>query len=275
MIQFTQPQIIIEGISLNLGIAHGQAYMYDPENIEDRSLTTKQKEKFFLDAVQKAIEICSSNLRYWQEKNHELILVQKALLQDVTWQQRIIEKINLGANIIEALTLVLNDLDIAFGRESFWQARFQEVKGITQLVRQCLTNKEVSFDKVKPIVLCAKTISPIEMMQFDQANLVGLVVEDSSFISHGMIIARSRKIPVVGGVIELKKFINNNDQLLIDGDLGRIYVRPQKAVIANYDSTKKVTPTNSGIKSINSSEKIAVISRDGIAVDLYINANIS
>ena len=275
MIQFTQPQIIIEGISLNLGIAHGQAYMYDPENIEDRSLTTKQKEKIFLDAVQKAVEICSSNLRYWQEKNHELILVQKALLQDVTWQQRIIEKINLGANIIEALTLVLNDLDIAFGRESFWQARFQEVKGITQLVRQCLTNKEVSFDKVKPIVLCAKTISPIEMMQFDQANLVGLVVEDSSFISHGMIIARSRKIPVVGGVIELKKFINNNDQLLIDGDLGRIYVRPQKAVIANYDSTKKVTPTNSGIKSINSSEKIAVISRDGIAVDLYINANIS
>ena len=147
----------------------------------------------------------------------------------------------------------MNDLDIAFGRESFWQARFQEVKGITQLVRQCLTNKEVSFDKVKPIVLCAKTISPIEMMQFDQANLVGLVVEDSSFISHGMIIARSRKIPVVGGVIELKKFINNNDQLLIDGDLGRIYVRPQKAVIANYDSTKKVAPTNSGIKSINSS----------------------
>ncbi len=275
MIQFTQPQIIIEGISLNLGIAHGQAYMYDPENIEDRSLTTKQKEKFFLEAVQKAVEICSSNLRYWQEKNHELILVQKALLQDVTWQQRIIEKINLGANIIEALTLVLNDLDIAFGRESFWQARFQEVKGITQLVRQCLTNKEVSFDKIKPIVLCAKTISPIEMMQFDQANLVGLVVEDSSFISHGMIIARSRKIPVVGGVIELKKFINNNDQLLIDGDLGRIYVRPQKAVIANYDNTKKAAPTNPGIKGANSSEKIAVISRDGIAVDLFINANIS
>lgn len=275
MIQFTQPQIIIEGISLNLGIAHGQAYMYDPENIEDRSLTTKQKEKIFLDAVQKAVEICSSNLRYWQEKNHELILVQKALLQDATWQQRIIEKINLGANIIEALTLVLNDLNIAFGRESFWQARFQEVKGITQLVRQCLTNKEVSFDKVKPIVLCAKTISPIEMMQFDQANLVGLVVEDSSFISHGMIIARSRKIPVVGGVIELKKFINNNDQLLIDGDLGRIYVRPQKAVIANYDNTKKAAPTNSSIKDANSSEKIAVISRDGIAVDLFINANIS
>lgn len=275
MIQFTQPQIIIEGISLNLGIAHGQAYMYDPENIEDRSLTAKQKEIIFLDAVQKAIEICSSNISYWQEKNHELILVQKALLQDAAWQQRIIEKINLGANIIEALTLVLNDLDIAFGRESFWQARFQEVKGITQLVRQCLTNKEVCFDKIKPIVLCAKTISPIEMMQFDQANLVGLVVEDSSFISHGMIIARSRKIPVVGGVIELKKFINNNDQLLIDGDLGRIYVRPQKAVIANYDNTKKIASNYSAIKDTTPSEKIAVISRDGIAVDLLINANIS
>jgi hypothetical protein len=39
MIKFNQPQIIIEGISLNVGIAHGQAYMYDPENVEDKFLT--------------------------------------------------------------------------------------------------------------------------------------------------------------------------------------------------------------------------------------------
>jgi phosphotransferase system, enzyme I, PtsP len=275
MIQFNQPQIIIEGVSLNLGIAHGQAYMYDPEDVEDNFLTVAEKEKNFLEAIKKAVELCGVNLQFWQERNRELVLVQKALLQDSAWQQRVVAKICFGMSISEALTQVLDDLNIAFGSEGFWAARFQEIKGVTQLVRQCLTEKEVVFDKIKPTILCAKTISPVEMMQFDQANLVGLVVEDNSFLSHGMIIARSRKIPVVGGVIELKKFINNNDQLLIDGDLGRIYVRPQSAVLANYDSNKKVPLANPIVKLASKTDKIAVISRDGIAVNLLINANIS
>jgi phosphotransferase system enzyme I (PtsP) len=109
------------------------------------------------------------------------------------------------------------------------------------------------------------------MMQFDQANLVAMIVEDNSFLSHGMIIARSRGIPVVGGVIELKKFINNQDELLVDGDLGRIYVRPLSTVIANYDTSKR--PQFS--KPSDSTNNGTVISRDGTPVHLLINANLS
>ena len=274
MQHFNQPQLIIEGVSLNIGIAYGQAYMYDPENIEDHFLQKEQKIVIFLDAVKKAVTLCSNNIENWKERNHELILVQKALLQDHVWQQKVIDKINSGSSIRDALALVLEELNLAFGSDSFWLARFQEIKGISQLVRQCLSDKEINFDKNIPTVLCAKTISPVEMMQFDQANLVGLIVEDNSFLSHGMIIARSKKIPVVGGVIELKKFINNNDQLLVDGDLGRIYVRPQQSTIENYDNSKKLANVTSQ-KSISNSDKVAVISRDGIPVELLINANIT
>ena len=245
--------------------------MYDPEYVEDKILSAAEREKNFLDAIKKAVEFCSASMQVWQEKSRELILVQKALLQDNAWQQRVIDKLHFGASTAEALTNVLEDLNIAFGSDNFWAARFQEIKGVTQLTLQCLTEKEVIFDKIKPTILCAKTISPVEMMQFDQANLVGLVVEDNSFLSHGMIIARSRKIPVVGGVTELKKFINDNDQLLIDGDLGRIYVRPLSAILANYDNNKK----NQAVKLIEKTDKVAVVSRDGIPVHFLINANIS
>ena len=268
---YHQPQITIEGMSLNLGIAHGHAYMYDPEYIEVLGLSTKQKEERFLQAVHKAVELCGKNLATKREQNQELILVQKALLQDPAWQHRVIDEIQTRQNIAYALDKVLEDLDLAFGGDSFWHARFQEVRGITQLVRQCLGEREIDIDKTKPIVLCAKTISPVEMMQFDQANLVALIVEDNSFLSHGMIIARSKGIPVVGGVIELKKFINNDDELLVDGDLGRIYVRPLSTVIANYDTSKK--PQFS--KPSDAVAKGAVISRDGTPVHILINANLS
>ena len=268
---FNQPQITIEGMSLNLGIAHGHAYMYDPEYAEDFHLSVEQKVKIFLQAVHRAVELCENNIENDRSKNKELIFVQKALLQDLSWQQRVINKIDDKVIITHALDKVLEDIDIAFGGDSFWHARFQEVRGITQLVRQCLEGKDVYFDNTKPIVLCAKTISPVEMMQFDHANLVAMIVEDNSFLSHGMIIARSKGIPVVGGVIELKKFINNQDELLVDGDLGRIYVRPLSTVIANYDTSKK--PQFS--KPSDSTNNGAVISRDGTPVHLFINANLS
>ncbi len=83
---FNQPQITIEGMSLNLGIAHGHAYMYDPEYVEDFHLSVAQKTKIFLQAVHKAVELCENNIENNRSKNKELILVQKTLLQDSSWQ---------------------------------------------------------------------------------------------------------------------------------------------------------------------------------------------
>ena len=59
---FNQPQITIEGMSLNLGIAHGHAYMYDPEYAEDFHLSVEQKVKIFLQAVHRAVELCENNI---------------------------------------------------------------------------------------------------------------------------------------------------------------------------------------------------------------------
>ncbi len=267
---FVHPQLTIEGISLNMGIAHGYSFIYDPDYKDDRDLTVIQKQARFLNAVKKAVELCSENSQIQKEQNWELIQVQKTLLQDPSWQQRVIDEIN-DNSISDALEKVLKKLDLAFAGDDFWHARFQEVRGITQLVRQCLGETKLDFDKNKPFVLCAKTISPIEMMQFDNANLVALVVEDNSFLSHGMIIARSRGVPVVGGVIDIRGIINDNDELLVDGDLGRIYVRPLSNTIANYDTSKKPKFT----KPTDINNKGAVISRDGIPVNLLINANLN
>ncbi len=268
---FQEPQITIEGTSLNFGIAQGYAYMYDPQYTEDAQLPVNQKIQIFLQAINKAATLCSNNLTIRSTDSQELILVQKALLQDSAWQQRVIDKIENKLSITHALDKVLEDLDIALGIDNFWHARSQEIRGISQLVRQCLEKKEINFDKDKPIILCAKTISPVEMMLFEQAKLAAMIVQDNSFLSHGMIIARSRGIPVVGGAVDLKEFINHDDELLVDGDLGRVYVRPHSITIANYDISKKVSLSKS---SENTKNKI-VISRDGTPVHLSINANLN
>ncbi len=269
--QFKEPQIIIEGASLNSGIAQGYAYIYNPQYTEDTQLAVEKKINIFLQAVEKAIELCSHSFIVRQKHNQELILVQQSLLQDSAWQQRVIVKIKNNLNITDALDKVAQELAVIFGDDEFWHARLQEIRGISQLVRQCLTKKEINFNKEKSIILCAKTISPVEMMQFEQAKIAAIIVQDDSFLSHGMIIARSRGIPVVGGIVNLTDLISNDDELLVDGDLGRIYLHPHKTTIETYCAPKKM-PIN---KSFENKKHKIVISRDGTPVHLLINANLN
>lgn len=265
---FEDPQIIIEEKSLNPGIAHGYAYIYDPQHIDEPWLSTEQKIELFTHAIDKALAFCSNN---FSEKNHELILVQKELLQDPAWQQRVIHKIEKELSISQALDATVDDLHTAFGNDPFWQARVQDISGISQLILQCLEEKMIHIDAGTPIILCAKTISPVEMMLFDAAKIVAVIVQDDSSLSHGVIMAKSMGIPIISGVSELKKLIHNGDELLVDGDLGRIYIRPHHAVIANYETPIK-NPTST---SLDIPEKKTLLSRDGIPVHLLINVNIN
>lgn len=266
---FAQPQVVIEGTSLNNGIAHGRAYIYDPDFFDDSSFDITTRKELFLHAVNISIENCSIHHIAETEENQELVLVQKALLKDYSWQQRVFSYINKGFSITVALECVLNDLEAVFNSDKFWYARFLEIRGITQLVRQNLSGKNLNFEKNTPLVLCVKTISPLELMQFSDAKLVALIVEDNSFLSHGMIIARAKRIPVVGGLKNLQNFIKQDDALLVDGDLGRVYVRPVSSLINSYENK----PLNTIEKNTYGNKSL--LSRDGIPVNMYINASLS
>jgi phosphotransferase system enzyme I (PtsP) len=262
------PQMVIEGISLNNGIGHGRAYIYDPNFFDDSNFDISIRKELFLRAVNAAIENCSIYHIAETEENRELVLVQKALLKDPSWQQRVFSYINKGLSITIALESVLNDLEAVFNTDQFWHARFLEIRGITQLVRQNLSGKNLDFEQNIPLVLCTKTISPLELIQFSEAKIVALVVEDSSFLSHGMIIARAKRIPVVGGVQDLKSLIKQDDALLVDGDLGRIYVKPASALVNSYDNKPHAPVEAPNNKSV-------LLSRDDIPVNLYLNASLT
>lgn len=265
---FNKPQVVVEGVSLNNGIASGLAYFYDPDFFDDSTFDIPTKKELFLNAVNKSIENCTIHHIAETLENKELVLVQKALLKDYAWQKRVFDYIEQDLSITVALESVLNDLENIFSVDSFWYARFLEIRGITQLVRQSLSSKNLNFDKITPLVLCVKTISPIEIMQFAEAKLVAIIVEDNNFLSHGMIIARAKRIPVVGGIANLKNLFQQNDELLVDGDLGRIYVKPLTTIMDSYEYKTKDTVNSS-------SDKGALLSRDGIPVNLYINASLN
>src|SRR3989338_4638779 len=116
---FNKPQVIIEGISLNKGIASGLAYFYDPDFFDDSSFDITRRKELFLNAVNQSIANCAIHHIAETLENRELVLVQKALLKDSAWQQRVFNYLNQGLSITGALESVLNDLENIFNVDSF------------------------------------------------------------------------------------------------------------------------------------------------------------
>jgi phosphoenolpyruvate synthase/pyruvate phosphate dikinase len=52
----------------------------------------------------------------------------------------------------------------------------------------------------------------------------GLIVERGGALSHGAIVAREFGIPAVIGIEGITKQLNDNDEVILDGDLGKIQV---------------------------------------------------
>ncbi|MFT6443298.1 MAG: pyruvate,water dikinase [Salibacteraceae bacterium] len=52
----------------------------------------------------------------------------------------------------------------------------------------------------------------------------GLIVERGGALSHGAIVAREFGIPAVLGIDNITKILKDNDEVILDGDLGKIQI---------------------------------------------------
>ena len=73
-----------------------------------------------------------------------------------------------------------------------------------------------------------------ELLDYPRDRLRGLVLEDGSATSHVVIVARAVGIPVAGEVKGAVSMAENDDAIIVDGDEGRVHLRPQSDVEAAY-----------------------------------------
>src|SRR5262245_51573243 len=163
---------------------------------------------------------------------HRLMLEDKSFLGKV-------EAAIVGGLIAEAaLRRVIEEYVGEFARMSdgYLRDRAVDLKDVgLRVLRNLLGIAEPERPLAKDSVLIADEITLSDLSLIEHQHLRGIVLATGGVTSHATILAKSFEIPTVVGAEHLTETVHEQDDVIVDGNSGVIYVNPPVDVAREYD----------------------------------------
>lgn len=169
-----------------------------------------------------------------------IIESQLLILKDFTLGDTISQHISQGYTaeraIIEEFDTQQQFLHTA--KDQFLRERAIELEHVKQRLLAHLRQKQLSLSVPKNSIVLASSLTPSEIMMFNESGMSGFVTEISGIASHTSILARSLRIPAVIGLRHALKHVASGTPLIIDGYAGVIIANPKPETIEKYTNRK-------------------------------------
>jgi phosphotransferase system enzyme I (PtsI) len=242
------------GLAVNSGKVFGPTCLYSSEHqrpINDFRLSESEVASE-LDIFEKALKECTSELEDGAvsvaskvgNAEAEIFLTQKHIMNDITILEMIRSAITLEKkNAQYAISEAFDDYEKKFLAldNPYLRERATDIREIrrrlldnirkTSHVFVCEGQQNCERGKNRIIVAEELTVEMMARMNFEKVS--GLVTEHGGVSSHAAIIARSLGIPAVSGVHDIMQHVRCGDTILIDGDLGKVYINPSTELTAS------------------------------------------
>lgn len=156
--------------------------------------------------------------------------------------------------------------------DAYMRERGIDIEDISKRIINILLGikKQSLADLDQPVIIVTRDLLPSDTVQMDKRNVLGIITEVGSKMSHSSIIARTMQIPAVVGVTDVFEKINDGDEIIIDGEEGHIFINPDEDTREEWlEKQKKQTDR---LDKLNELKGTKSITKDG--VEIKINANI-
>ena len=143
-----------------------------------------------------------------------------------------------------------------------------------RLLRQLMGRdvKTMAGSLAKDAIIIARSMGAAELLDYPRERLRGLVLEDGAATSHVVIVARAMGIPVAGQVKGVVSMAENSDAVIVDGDDGRVHLRPQSDVEAAYAEKVKFRARRQELyRELRDQPSMT---KDGVHISLLMNAGL-
>jgi phosphotransferase system enzyme I (PtsP) len=117
--------------------------------------------------------------------------------------------------------------------------------------------------------LLGDTVSITEIAAVPIDRLAGIVSMRGSALSHTGILARALGIPAVVSLTALPMGRLDSCEMVVDGDQGRIYIRPSRAVIGAFQ--RHIGEAQAPAAHLQSLRGVPAETPDGVRLPLYVN----
>ncbi len=165
-----------------------------------------------------------------------IIESQILILKDFTVNESIMHRIGQG---ISAERAIIEEFDaqqqiLYSAKDSFLRERAVELEHIKQRLLAHLRQKKLISSVPKNSILVTPSLTPSEIMLYNESGMSGFITEISGIASHMSILARSLHIPAVIGLRNATKYIDSGTPLIVDGYAGVIIANPRPETVAKY-----------------------------------------
>ncbi|MDP3735903.1 MAG: phosphoenolpyruvate--protein phosphotransferase [Hyphomonadaceae bacterium] len=277
----TRP-VELRGRTLNEGLAQGRVFLYDPvvpptqlfaadAEVEERRLNNA------LEALRASIDAMLTRAGpVLFGESRDVLETYRLFAHDPSWEARLVEAVRTGLSAEAAVDRVRREhrARLESARDSLLRERLHDLEDLeNRLLRQLAGDNGSGREAPPGSVLVASRIGPAELLEYRDADLAAIVLEEAGAGSHAAIVARAIGVPAIGGLTGLVTRAEDGDIMIVDGEAGLVHIRPEVEIIANFQARVALADQKQAELSLLRDK--AAISTDGVEIDLFINAGLS
>lgn len=235
----------VSGIGVSPGVAYGKALVIDRSRPEIRP-TRIPRDTIDAEVTRFQNAINTSRQQIAALRNQVAEALQEAHAGIYDAHLMMLSDESIVARSIEQIRKRLHNAEFAFDdsvqklidrfadvNDPYLKARSADLEDIRQRVLSNLTNQdhERPFDIDTPVIVVARDLTPSDTANMIGKPILAFVTDKGGPTSHAAIMAKALEIPAVVSTEVITHNVADDEVLLVDGDKGRVVVRPDEAML--------------------------------------------
>lgn len=269
----------LHGSSGSSGTASGGSIVYDDELL-DVSSEANLPAATIAD-FNKALDLTEEQLKNFQVDMEERLadiasLIFSAhllILRDTEFSGAMLKLAEKGIHPAVAVSRVVEDFCRMFAgsNNTRLQEKVHDVRDLGSRILRNLTGQDQTMPDFTGNIIIAESLLPSDLVRMSAQKVGGIVLVSGGATAHLSILARSLDLPMI--IVQDKRLLNlpMNTHLIVDAEQGALFVRPDAAVIKEFEALKEAKRRAGEIAlTINPETR----TEDGTVVRLLANINL-
>ena len=223
----------VKGLGASLGIAIGNAYIYENEvNFEKPACVSYEEAKSNL------VKRFKTQIESFKSKDRideaEVLDAYILILEDpeITTQFAEISDISIET-VFEVFSSTASIFDSM--EDEYFKQRSEDIISVGKHLIFAMQDKDTSTTFENNTILIANDLTPADTSSMNLNKVSGIILKEGGFTSHAVIVAKNLGIPCVIGLKESVDDISSGTKIALDGDSGEVILSPTEDVISEFN----------------------------------------
>lgn len=276
----------LTGISASPGITIGRAFLYIDDAFTVPRYDVKESEldreyERFQEALEKAtqeiIDLKDQTSSQMEGQENKFLDAHILMIQDPDFADQIKrnlaeKKENVEWILHQTIEGVISKLSSS--QDTYISERSVDIHDVSKRVLNHLMYRDrISLaDLETEVILITHNLLPSDALAMNSRMVKGIAMDAGGKTSHTAILARAFEIPAVLGLSSISRIARTGDQVVIDGNRGKVIVDPDQATLKRYnDILKEWQQREVQLSALN---KLPAETRDGKLISLQANIEV-